>query len=92
MSAQFYDSVLLHSGEGKLSNKNNGIIDRRSVLTGIGIAAAAAAGGASTAQAAGSGFEPTRHAEDVWLDQMEGGHRAFLDSSTPDGGAVAMGW
>ena len=32
----------------------------------------------------------TRHAEDAWMDQMEGGHRAFLDSSTPDGGAVAM--
>lgn len=90
MSAQFYESVRLHSGERKLSNKNKDRLDRRSVLSGIGIAAAAVAGGASTANAASSDFEPTRHAEDAWMNEMEGGHRAFLDSSTPDGGAVAM--
>ncbi len=90
MAAQFYKSVQQHSGEYKLSNKNNGLLGRRSVLSGIGIAAAAVAGGTATANAATSGFEPKRHAEDGWLDELAGSHRVFLDSSSPDGGAVAM--
>ncbi|MGI9262374.1 MAG: hypothetical protein ACR2QR_10090 [Woeseiaceae bacterium] len=73
-----------------MSNKNNDLLDRRSVLSGMGIAAAAVAGSATTAHAATSGFEPQRHAEDAWMDELEGGHRVFLDSSSPDGGAVAM--
>lgn len=90
MSAQFYDSVRQHSGENKLTNKNNDLVGRRSVLSGIGIAAAAVAGGTTTANAATGGFEPTRHVEDGWMDELAGGHRVFLDSSSPDGGAVAM--
>jgi len=73
-----------------LTIKNNDLLGRRSVLSGIGIAAAAVAGGTTSASAATNGFEPKRHAEDGWMDQLAGGHRVFLDSSSPDGGAVAM--
>jgi len=71
------------------------IHNRRKFLAGAGLVAAGAAAAAS-AQEAGhshhgdSGFMPARHAEDSWMDEMGGIHRAFVDSSTGPGGIAAM--
>jgi len=67
--------------------------NRRKFLAGAGLVAAAGAAVAANAQEAGhshhgnSGFTPARHAEDSWMDEMGGVHRAFVDSST---GSVAL--
>ncbi|MFT4861890.1 MAG: intracellular sulfur oxidation DsrE/DsrF family protein [Pseudohongiellaceae bacterium] len=69
--------------------------NRRKFLAGAGLIAAGAAA-AANAQEAGhsqhdnSGFTPARHAEDSWMDEMGGVHRAFIDSSTGPGGIAAM--
>lgn len=74
-------------------------LERRSFLSRI-IAGAgafgAAFGGASIAQAqaapaATGGFQPTRHAEDDWLDQTgTAKHRFFFDNTTVGGFGEAM--
>ncbi|MBL6906440.1 hypothetical protein OAU36_04130 [Gammaproteobacteria bacterium] len=70
--------------------------NRRKFLAGAGLVAAAGAAVAANAQEAGhshhgnSGFTPARHAEDSWMDEMGGVHRAFVDSSTGSGGIAAM--
>jgi intracellular sulfur oxidation DsrE/DsrF family protein len=69
--------------------------NRRGFLAGAGLVAAGAAV-AANAQEIGhshhgsSGFTPARHAEDSWMDEMSGIHRAFVDSSTGPGGIAAM--
>lgn len=61
---------------------------RRSFFSRLGAAAAAFGAGAlvtsaSTARAA-DGFEPARHPQDDWLDQVPGRHRYFFDSISTD--------
>jgi hypothetical protein len=65
---------------------------RRSLMTGLGAAAAAAVLVPATgrAQAKASNFKPGRHAQDAWMDELKGQHRIFIDSSTPSGGATAI--
>jgi len=69
--------------------------NRRKFLAGAGLVAAGVAVTAN-AQETGhshhgnSGFTPARHAEDSWMDEMGGVHRAFVDSSTGAGGIAAM--
>ena len=66
---------------------------RRSFLSRIVAGAGAfgaAFGGASIAQAqsapaAGSAFQPSRHAEDDWYDQTSATHRFFYDTTSPGG-------
>jgi hypothetical protein len=65
---------------------------RRSLMTGLGAAAAAAVlvpTGAG-AQSGVSTFRPTRHSQDSWMDELKGQHRVFIDSSTASGGAEAL--
>jgi len=64
--------------------------NRRKFLAGAGLVAAGAAVAANAQEAAHSGFTPARHAEDSWMDEMGGTHRAFVDSSTGSGGIAAM--
>lgn len=64
--------------------------NRRQFLAGAGLVAAGAAVAANAQEAAHSGFTPARHAEDSWMDEMGGTHRAFVDSSTGSGGIAAM--
>lgn len=68
------------------------MLERRSVVTGVGMAIAGAAAGVSTAsaQSRGTGFQPMRHDQDAWLDSLPGGHRVFIDSATAPGGAEAL--
>lgn len=73
---------------------NETLLDRRAVVTGVGLAAAGLAATAANAQRAGGSatmdFRPARHETDAWFDALSGSHRIFIDSSTPDGGASAM--
>jgi len=73
---------------------NETLLDRRAVVTGVGLAAAGLAATAANAQRAGdsaaSDFRPARHETDAWFGALPGSHRIFIDSSTPDGGASAM--
>jgi len=75
-----------------MNKKNQDFKGRRSILTGMGVAAAGLAVGATavSAQAASTGFKPARHEQDAWLDKMPGDHRVFIDSATPLGGAEAL--
>jgi hypothetical protein len=66
---------------------------RRSIFAGLGAAAAAVAGLASTtlrAQAPGSGFSPSRHGLDRWLDEIPGQHRVFIDSNSAGAATNAL--
>jgi hypothetical protein len=65
---------------------------RRSLVTGMGIAAVGLAAGATRAdaQTAGSGFQPARHRLDGWLDALPGTHRIFIDSAGPQGAGEAL--
>ncbi len=61
--------------------------NRRSVMTGLGIAATSVTLGArgAAAQAAPTPFVPTRHEQDAWMSAMPGKHRVVLDVVTPEG-------
>ena len=72
--------------------KKNNPMKRRRFLAGAGLAAAGATV-VATAQAEtgnGSSFTPQRHAEDSWMDELGVSHRAFVDSSTGQGGIAAV--
>ena len=60
---------------------------RRSLVTGLGAAAAAFALGPKPAgaQAPATAFKPTHHPQDAWLDAVPGKHRSFIDCSTVSG-------
>lgn len=64
---------------------------RRSLIAGMGVAAAGIAMGTATSQAQqASGFQPRRHSLDAWMDELPGQHRVFIDSATAHGGAEAL--
>lgn len=71
-------------------------VGRRTLVAGMGSAVAGFAVGASTAcaqapeTAPSGGFVPERHELDAWMDALPGGHRVFIDSATPNGGAEAL--
>jgi intracellular sulfur oxidation DsrE/DsrF family protein len=72
-------------------------VARRSFLTtfGTGMAAfgATVVSGESSASAqsnGNAGWQPSRHDQDDWLDQVRGKHRLLFDSSTPAGLANAL--
>ena len=71
---------------------NNDHPARRSMLSGIGAAIAAFALGPKTAAAQnGAGaFQPARHAQDAWLNQLPGRHRTFIDCATVNGAGEGM--
>ena len=63
---------------------------RRSFLSNLGVAATAAGAtlaGTAAAQAqtpADGKWQPARHPQDDWLDQLPGKHRLFFDTTKPD--------
>jgi hypothetical protein len=67
---------------------------RRSVMSGLGIAAVGAALGTRPLAAQttnfGGRFQPARHQQDAWLDAVAGKHRIFIDASTPRGAGEAI--
>jgi hypothetical protein len=74
-----------------MKNENN-MRTRRSMISGMGTAAAVVALGSSTAgaQTAAGRFQPARHPQDAWLDAVAGRHRTFIDASTAAGAGEAM--
>jgi intracellular sulfur oxidation DsrE/DsrF family protein len=66
------------------------VTPRRSFLArlgaGLGVFGAASAGEqAAQAQTGGARWQPARHAQDDWLDQLPGGHRFVIDTTLPAG-------
>ena len=60
---------------------------RRSFLSRVGVGAAAfGAVGSTSALAQPSGpYQPAKHSEDDWMDQLPGKHRLVFDTTTPVG-------
>src|SRR3954468_4212913 len=79
-------------------SRSQPVLARRSFLSRLSVGATAfgaAIGGGSAAatQAAASEkdqWQPARHAQDDWLDQIPGKHRAFFDTTTADGIGQAL--
>ncbi len=64
---------------------------RRSLLTGMGAAAAGVVvAGSGTANAQNSDFRPARHDSDAWMGEMPGQHRVWIDTSYGLGGMEAL--
>jgi hypothetical protein len=63
---------------------------RRSLLSGIGVAAAGVVAGTGTANAQNAGFQAGRHDSDAWMDEMTGHHRVWIDTSYGLGGMEAL--
>jgi hypothetical protein len=78
--------------ENEMKRPNRDIEGRRSVITGLGVAAAGLTLGATSAhaQTARGGFRPARDRQDAWMDELPGDHRVFIDSASPEGGASAL--
>lgn len=64
-----------------MKGQRDKLMPRRKLLTGMGVAAAGVVAGATTAHAQ-SGFQPARHSEDQWMDDLPGTHRAWIDTSS----------
>jgi intracellular sulfur oxidation DsrE/DsrF family protein len=83
--------------EHKDSLSSNSPLARRSFITGMGtgmtlLGTAAAIVGPASAEAqaeAESHFQPARHSQDDWLDQIPGQHRCVFDTTTPEGASSA---
>ncbi len=70
-------------------------VARRSFLAGLGATAALVGVGAPGAAARplqGGGWQPARHEQDDWLEQMPGQHRFFLDTLTATGAGEGIGF
>jgi hypothetical protein len=91
-----YRDPLKASGKqrGQAMNSND-FKGRRSVITGLGVAAAGAtlaatSARAQTARSSSGGFQPARHSQDAWMDEIPGSHRIFVDTSTAGGAADGL--
>ena len=73
-----------------MTDQNDKLRQRRSLLTGMGVAAAGLTVGAGTVNADTKGFEPARHDLDAWMAEMPGNHRVFVDAASGIGGAGAI--
>jgi Uncharacterized conserved protein len=74
----------------------SGVRERRSFLSRV-VAGAAIIGGtvfrsesAAAQSSAPAPWRPVRHAQDDWLDQVPGGHRFIIDSTTASGLGSAL--
>ncbi|MGE3277672.1 MAG: hypothetical protein AB7O67_21360 [Vicinamibacterales bacterium] len=63
---------------------------RRSLVTGLGAAAAGLALVPRPAVAQTSAFSPARHAADAWYGEIPGKHRVFIDAATWHGAGEAL--
>jgi hypothetical protein len=64
---------------------------RRWFISGMSSVAAVWALGSNTrAQAPTSGFQPTRHQQDSWLNGLPGKHRTFIDTATPPAAGAGL--
>jgi len=64
---------------------------RRSLMAGVGAAAAAVTlSKTTTAQTPTGTFQPARHAQDAWFNSVPGKHRNFIDAATASGAGEAV--
>jgi intracellular sulfur oxidation DsrE/DsrF family protein len=80
-----------------MKQKDQDAVGRRSLIAGVGIAAAGlvastATKAQSSRRSARSNFSPTRNPQDAWFDELPGDHRVFVDSASANGGAEAVGY
>ena len=76
-----------------MSNDELRTFARRSFFSrlGFGLMGGVAVGAAAPAQAQAPGrFDPMRHPQDDWLDQIPGRHRYIVDAPNPDGFSSAI--
>ena len=67
------------------------ILARRSLMSGMGAAAAfALTSKTAIAQTPARQFQPARHSQDAWFNAVRGTHRNFIDASTASGAGAAM--
>lgn len=75
-----------------MKNQDKRVEERRTIITGLGLAAAGmavATAGTSRAQQSG-GFMPARHGIDAWMGELGGRHRIFIDTASANGGGEAL--
>jgi hypothetical protein len=66
-------------------------VGRRSLLTtGLGVAAAVGLGMDVAGAQTPSPFQPPRHDQDDWLDQVPGKHRVIIDATSATGAGEAL--
>lgn len=68
-------------------------VGRRALLGGISAAAVAglAVGNVSAqGRSPNQKFQPAVHPQDIWMDELAGNHRVFIDSSSASGGGAAI--
>ena len=80
-----------------MSERDDDVVARRTVMAGVGVAVAGLMAGTAAQAQTGSRsrrkpFEPARHALDAWFDELPGNHRVFVDSESAKGGAAAVGY
>jgi len=66
------------------------MIRRRSFLSSLTAAFTLHPPSMPAQSAAAAPWQPERHAEDDWLDQIPGKHRLVFDTTTPDGFGIAL--
>ena len=75
-----------------MTNRNDQFRARRSLLAGMGVAAAGVVAGGSAASAQEGRFQPTRQTSDAWMDEMAGGHRLQRATARRPGGTSVCCW
>ena len=79
-----------------MSTNPSGLRERRSFLSRFAAGAALLSGtlfrgeSAAAQSAAPASWRPVRHAQDDWLDQIPGGHRFIIDSTSASGLGSAL--
>ena len=63
---------------------------RRSLMTGLGAAAAVSLTSKTAIAQTPRPFQPARHAQDEWFSTIRGTHRNFIDAATPSGAGGAI--
>lgn len=78
-----------------MKDEDQTTVGRRALLSNLGVAAVAGLAVSASQVSAqptsqNTGFQPARHSQDIWLDELSGSHRVIVDSSSPVGGASAL--
>lgn len=77
-------------GGDNVTQKNSALEGRRTMIMGLGVAAAGLTLGSTSAEAQARRFSPARHEIDAWLGELPGRHRIFVDTSTTNGAAEGL--
>lgn len=81
-----------------MKDENKPLLGRRRWLLGslgavaAGAVVASASTNAASSSASDSRFKPAVHQNDAWMGELPGVHRAFIDSSSTEGGLTTMNY